>query len=131
MKEFLRSLLHAALDAVLRSRSRAWLPAADSRCLIIAPHPDDEVLGCANLIQRQAVAGRPVEIVYLTNGAASHPDHPRLGPAEIGRMRQAEARCVGRFARPVAARRGRADHAANRRRARTVSADFDLPAEQG
>ncbi len=92
MKQFLRSLLHAALDAVLRSRSRAWFPAADSRCLIIAPHPDDEVLGCANLIQRHGVAGRPVELVYLTNGAASHPDHPRLEPAEIGRMRQAEAR---------------------------------------
>jgi LmbE family N-acetylglucosaminyl deacetylase len=33
----------------------------------------------------------PVGIVYITDGAASHPAHPHHGPADIAQLRQAEA----------------------------------------
>ncbi len=40
----------------------------DDRVLILAPHPDDETLGCAGIIQRAVKSGAPVKIAYLTNG---------------------------------------------------------------
>src|SRR5262249_1535632 len=43
---------------------------ADTRLLVIAPHPDDEVLGAGGLMQRVNEAGGQVRVVYLTNGDA-------------------------------------------------------------
>jgi LmbE family N-acetylglucosaminyl deacetylase len=34
----------------------------------LAPHPDDETLGCAGIIQRARKVGASVNVVYLTNG---------------------------------------------------------------
>jgi len=41
---------------------------ADDRILVLAPHPDDEVLGCAGIIQKAKVRGIPVHIVFFTYG---------------------------------------------------------------
>jgi len=38
------------------------------RILILAPHPDDETIGCAGIIQQALSAGAQVQVVYLTNG---------------------------------------------------------------
>lgn len=38
------------------------------RILILAPHPDDEVIGCAGIIQEAVEAGAAVYVAYLTNG---------------------------------------------------------------
>jgi len=38
------------------------------RVLILAPHPDDETIGCAGIIQQAMKAGAQVRVVYLTNG---------------------------------------------------------------
>ncbi|MDP2044384.1 MAG: PIG-L family deacetylase [Candidatus Omnitrophota bacterium] len=43
------------------------------RVLILAPHPDDEVIACAGVIQQALKAGAKVKIIYLTNG-----DHNEL-----------------------------------------------------
>lgn len=43
------------------------------RVLILAPHPDDESIGCAGVIQRALAAGAEVKVLYLTNG-----DHNEL-----------------------------------------------------
>lgn len=43
------------------------VPAA-TRLLVIAPHPDDEVLGAGGLMQRVKSTGGAVRIVYLTDG---------------------------------------------------------------
>ena len=40
----------------------------NERILILAPHPDDEVIACAGIIQKALKAGAQVRIVYLTNG---------------------------------------------------------------
>jgi LmbE family N-acetylglucosaminyl deacetylase len=40
----------------------------DDRILILAPHPDDETIGCAGVIQQALSAGAQVRVVYLTNG---------------------------------------------------------------
>lgn len=47
----------------------AWTPVAE-RALIIAPHPDDEVIGCGGLITTLATSGRSVTTLVVTDGAA-------------------------------------------------------------
>src|SRR6185295_13542272 len=39
-----------------------------TRLLVVAPHPDDEVLGAGGLMQRVHETGGTVRVVYLTNG---------------------------------------------------------------
>jgi LmbE family N-acetylglucosaminyl deacetylase len=45
----------------------------NERILILAPHPDDESIACAGIIQKALSAGAQVRVVYLTNG-----DHNEL-----------------------------------------------------
>lgn len=40
--------------------------------LIIAPHPDDEVIGCGGLISRLVGEGNTPHIIVMTRGEASH-----------------------------------------------------------
>jgi LmbE family N-acetylglucosaminyl deacetylase len=42
--------------------------------LILAPHPDDESLGCGGFIATCCALGHPPVIAVLTDGAGSHPD---------------------------------------------------------
>jgi len=48
--------------------------------MVLAPHPDDEVLGCGVLILRKIEAGIPVHIVIATDGGRSHSE--QLIPSE-------------------------------------------------
>ncbi|ONG51108.1 hypothetical protein BKE38_16735 [Pseudoroseomonas deserti] len=56
--------------------------------LVLAPHADDESLGCGGLIAASLAAGRALRVVFLSDGAASHPDHPG---AALRDRREAEA----------------------------------------
>lgn len=42
--------------------------AKDDRILILAPHPDDEVIGYAGIIQAAARTGAELKVLYLTEG---------------------------------------------------------------
>ena len=48
-------------------RPELTLTEAD-RILVLAPHPDDEVLATGGLVQQALAKGLPVEVVFLTNG---------------------------------------------------------------
>jgi len=39
------------------------------RVLVLAPHPDDETIGCGGALALHAKANDPVKVVFLTNGA--------------------------------------------------------------
>ncbi len=56
----------------LLATARAELPELtlrkDDRVLVFAPHPDDESLGCAGIIQRAVALKVPVRVVWLTMG---------------------------------------------------------------
>ncbi len=54
----------------------ASLPTLDSSTslLVVSPHPDDEVLCCAGVIQRVVQAGGKVSVVWITSGDASELD---------------------------------------------------------
>jgi len=40
-------------------------------CLVLAPHPDDETLGCGGLVMRKRAAGQAVHVAVVTDGAAT------------------------------------------------------------
>ncbi|WP_407307309.1 PIG-L deacetylase family protein [Acinetobacter sp.] len=60
------------------------------RVLIIAPHPDDEILGCAGLLQQLAELKRDIVLVSVTNGTQSHPDSQLYTPHQLNTIRPAE-----------------------------------------
>jgi LmbE family N-acetylglucosaminyl deacetylase len=97
-KEFLRRLAVEIAGAILQLGSRPY-QAVETPAVFIAPHPDDESLGCGGIIARKRNEGLPVHVVFITDGSASHPGHPRFGPAELAALRRGEARralaCLG------------------------------------
>jgi len=61
--------------------------------LVLAPHPDDESIGCGGLIAAAVAACIAVRIAVLSDGAASHPGVAR---ATMAALRAAEAREAAR-----------------------------------
>ena len=61
------------------------------RTLILAPHPDDEVMGCSGLIQRHCQQGNPPHVVILTGGGQSHSACCQLSEAAIKEERRTMA----------------------------------------
>jgi LmbE family N-acetylglucosaminyl deacetylase len=62
--------------------------------LILAPHQDDETLGCGGLIAAASRQGLRPRVAYLTDGSASHPGssawpRPRLAAARRGEALEA------------------------------------------
>jgi LmbE family N-acetylglucosaminyl deacetylase len=68
-------------------------------CLVLAPHPDDESLGCGGLIATCVAAARPPLVVVLTDGAGSHPNSREYPPDRLRAVRarevQTAAVCLG------------------------------------
>ncbi|RPK85817.1 glucosamine-6-phosphate deaminase-like protein [Streptomyces sp. ADI97-07] len=62
------------------------------RVVVVAAHPDDEVLGLGGTLARLAAAGRSITVVTVTDGEASHPDSRMLLPRELADERAAETR---------------------------------------
>jgi LmbE family N-acetylglucosaminyl deacetylase len=60
----------------------------DGRTVVLAPHPDDVTLACGGLVSLLAALGAPVSIVFMTDGAGSHPTMDR---AELAALRRDEA----------------------------------------
>lgn len=58
--------------AVLARAADDTATAAARTALVVAPHPDDETLGCGGLIARKRAAGTDVTVVVVTDGRHSH-----------------------------------------------------------
>jgi LmbE family N-acetylglucosaminyl deacetylase len=59
--------------------------------LVMAPHPDDESLGCGGLLALAAQQGVPARIVFMTDGSGSHPGSVDYPPERLRDLREAEA----------------------------------------
>ncbi|HEY4210849.1 MAG TPA: PIG-L family deacetylase [Steroidobacteraceae bacterium] len=73
----LRRYLWLAVGLLLPAlAAAAALPDFDATTslLVVSPHPDDEVLCCAGVIQRVVQAGGKVSVVWVTSGDASELD---------------------------------------------------------
>jgi LmbE family N-acetylglucosaminyl deacetylase len=70
------AVLAAALVASARAAGAEELPRLDASTslLVVAPHPDDETLCCAGVIQRVLRAGGRASVVWITSGDASELD---------------------------------------------------------
>ena len=60
--------------------------------VVIAPHPDDEALGCGGLLALLRRAQVPVWAVLITDGTMSHPNSVKYPPAARQALREAEFR---------------------------------------
>ena len=80
---------HAAFAAAPRVGLDILAP-PHGALLVVAPHPDDESLGCGGLIACAADAGREILVAVLTDGAASHPGSRAWPPARLAGLRRAE-----------------------------------------
>lgn len=61
----------------------------DTRALVLAPHQDDEILGCGGIMHRLTLGGAKVKVVYMTDGRFGNLDEK---PSEIIAIREREAR---------------------------------------
>lgn len=68
------------------------VPGGCRRLVVVAPHPDDEVLGVGALAARAARAGVAVQVIAVTDGDASHPDSPTHSTQRLTARRVAESR---------------------------------------
>ncbi len=75
---------HAPLTS-LRALTR------DAPILVLAPHPDDECLGCGAVLAACAKRGVPAHVALLTNGALSHPGSLSWSPHRVAARRALEA----------------------------------------
>lgn len=66
--------------------------ATSSRVVIVAPHPDDETLGCGGLISECVARGIEVTVVACSDGEASHRATRRWPSSRLAAVRRAEQR---------------------------------------
>lgn len=72
------------------------------RAVIIAPHPDDEVLGCGGLLQGLAELDRALLLISVTDGSASHPGSRRWPVERLQVVRpQESAHALRRLGLPL------------------------------
>lgn len=62
--------------------------------VVVAPHPDDEILGVGGLMAIAAAARIPVSIIAVTDGEASYPDSAELPADLLAALRPDELRCA-------------------------------------
>lgn len=89
-KEYLRHLAIDFCGGILHLTSQPY-QLGDGPTIIIAPHQDDETLACGGIIARKRSEGLPVHVIFITDGSASHPSHPRFDRPAIAALRSSEA----------------------------------------
>lgn len=92
MKEYLRLRLAALVRALLLANSRP-LPLPRDGALVVAPHADDETLGCGGLLATLAAAGAPAHVVFVSDSASAGWSDA-ASSAERADVRRTEARAA-------------------------------------
>ena len=102
--------MDAVTDRVIRDAGTpdaVWLPWLDRlnvprvtlhdlcadtcRLVVVAPHPDDELLACGGLLAAALQHGRPALVIAVTNGEASHGTDDTHACARLGVLRAEES----------------------------------------
>ena len=84
MLRAMQALPQGTPDSIARGR----------RVLILAPHADDESLGCGGLIHLLSAQGNPPYVLILTDGTGSHPNSASYPAPRLKAVREAEARAA-------------------------------------
>lgn len=64
---------------------------ASLRLVVVAPHPDDEVLACGGLVFEHVARGGEVCVIGVTDGEASHPDSEVWTRTTLAEQRRCES----------------------------------------
>ena len=66
---------------------RSW-----GKTLVVAPHPDDESLGCGGAIALLSSFGSPVNVLFISDGTGSHPNSRKYPAPVLRDLRESEAK---------------------------------------
>lgn len=61
----------AIAGKVRRAKVAAWSTPGGQRILVLAPHPDDEAIGCGGTLLKHQQQGDAVTVIYVTDGSGS------------------------------------------------------------
>jgi len=75
----------------VHSASMGELCPGQARLVVVAPHPDDEILACGGLLAMRAAHGLPSLVVAVTNGEASHGTMDPQACERLGQRRAQES----------------------------------------
>jgi LmbE family N-acetylglucosaminyl deacetylase len=95
----LRRIASRSARALLRGRSRPFSGQQIKSLLVVAPHPDDETLGCGGTMLALGAVGARMQVAFLTDGGASHPGHELLSTEKLVALRRNEAMAATRALR--------------------------------
>ena len=98
--EALWATLFATVGYICRFAVREWTTSGQERVLVLAPHPDDESLGCGGTMALHARAGDAVYLVIATDGGSS-----KAGSRSRSQMAGLRARETQAAAQVLGARR--------------------------
>src|SRR6201993_2919663 len=98
-----RISLKFTLLFVMASGLASAFPQSSGSIVVFAPHPDDEVIGCAGIIMQALARGARVKVVDITSGdgfdaaaaGLSHKKVNEVGPDDffaLSRLRQTQSR---------------------------------------
>lgn len=80
-----------ARKPIVRHANAPWL-AEQQRLVVLAPHPDDEVLACGALLCSHVARGGPALVIAVTDGEGSHAGDSRWTPRTLADCRRDESR---------------------------------------
>jgi LmbE family N-acetylglucosaminyl deacetylase len=95
---------HIGANSTPTSRWARWLGSApvpaieldelltpQTRLVVVAPHPDDEVLACGGLLQLHVERGGACTVIAVTDGEASHGDTSKAARMRLAADRRDES----------------------------------------
>ncbi|MDM0109532.1 PIG-L deacetylase family protein [Variovorax sp. J22R24] len=89
----------------LRAATPGQLVPYGARAVVVAPHPDDEVLSVGGLLAQLARGGTPICVIAVTDGTASHRGSADWPADRLVRERPQESRnalrCLGIHVEPM------------------------------
>lgn len=91
-----RILRILALEKVIITKPERLVIAKPATVLVIAPHSDDEVLGCGGLLSHLHQAGSRLNFLIVTNGSAGNAFIDLTGK-ELSQLRESETRAAAKL----------------------------------
>lgn len=95
MPEYFKNIVRALRRFMLRQMAclgqQVNLLNEFEKALIISPHPDDEVMGCGGMLAMCTTLGKKTNVLFITNGEASHKDCCAVSLSEISAQREKSA----------------------------------------